>query len=76
MGGCVENGDNVEVRDVIDGVDGVNWCLFFGLLDENSLEFWWGVDDFCVVCVEVVLCVIGNCENVVRFVARGCGEAG
>ncbi len=76
LGGCAENGDNAEARDAIDGVDGVNWRLPLGPLDENSLEPWWGVDDPRAARVEAALRVIGNRENVVRFAARGCGEAG
>jgi glutathione S-transferase len=76
LGGCAENGDNVEARDAIDGVDGVHWKLPLGPLNASSLEPWWGEDDPEAARVEAARRVIDNHTNIVRFAARGCGQAG
>ena len=76
LGGCAENGDNVSARDAIDGVDGVNWRLPLGPLNEKSLEPWWGSDDPVAARIEAARKIVSNHTNVVRFAARGCGEPG
>ena len=76
LGGCAENGDNVQARDAIDGVDGTSWRLPLGPLDGTSLEPWWGEDDPKAARIEAARRIIGNHANVARFAARGCGKEG
>ena len=76
LGGCVENGENVQARDAIDGVNGIDWRLPLGPLDATSLEPWWGKDDPTAARVEAARRVIENHSNVTRFAARGCGQPG
>ena len=76
LGGCAENGDNVQARDAIDGANGVDWRLPLGPLNESSLEPWWGVDDPALARMEAARRIIENHVNVTRFAARGCGTPG
>jgi len=76
LGGCVENGENAQARDAIDGVNGIDWKLPLGPLDATSLEPWWGEDDPRAARLEAASRVIDNHVNVTRFAARGCGQQG
>eukprot|EP01025_Chloroclados_australasicus_P018932 TRINITY_DN2011_c0_g1_i1.p1 TRINITY_DN2011_c0_g1~~TRINITY_DN2011_c0_g1_i1.p1 ORF type:complete len:511 (-),score=60.95 TRINITY_DN2011_c0_g1_i1:294-1826(-) len=76
LGGCHMTNEGVPFAEAIDGLDGKAWELPLPPLNDKSLEPYSPGENQEIDTLQAAENLVNNHEAVIRFAARGCGQAG